>query len=128
MYRLGRYEDGRDLYRKAINHAEQHDGRRVHAFAALYHLREAALARAPWLPETLDTARRQVIRLGDGAVQFFMRKLEDLAARPDHADEILGPATAARYLAKYSEQAAQLRVQHTETGPILIVPSRLLSK
>lgn len=127
MYRLGRIEEGAELYRGAVSWAEKKAGPVIAAQAAAYHLREAVLAKAPWINETLDVARKNAASARDGAVDFLMRKMEDLARSPEKASSILGPKSARLYLPMASvDVARELNVSMTDEGPVLIVPAHLI--
>jgi Tfp pilus assembly protein PilF len=127
LYRAGQLDDGAMFYRRAIELADRHAGAVTAAQAAAYHLREAALARAPWVNEALEVARNHAKRANDGVANFLMRKLEDLVRRPHMANEIFGASAAARYLPRAGRNvAADLKVTMTESGPVLVVPAHLL--
>jgi tetratricopeptide (TPR) repeat protein len=126
QYRLGHFEDGAEFYRTAVRVAETSAGSITTAQAAAFHLREAALAKVPWIEEVLDVARKGAEKAKDGAVDFMMRKFEDLARNPDQVDSILGPDSAMRYLPKSKVNVArELKMTMTDKGPVLIVPAHL---
>lgn len=130
LYRLGRIEEGRAFYDAAVSQAERTGGAEIAAFAAIYHLREAVLARTPWAQDILKHANKLASRTSDEAAAFYLRKIEDLMARPEAAREILGPASASRYLSKpdIGALAAQFKLVMSETGPVLFVPAHILKK
>lgn len=128
-YRTGQLEDGRANYERAIAAIEKSGlpgAPIVSASAALYHAREAILARAAWAPKVLDDARRLVRRGGGAGLAFQLRKTEALAAKPDDAATILHPSSAERFLARSARaEHQQLLLDKHRGHPVVWVPAHL---
>jgi hypothetical protein len=130
MYRIGNSDDGKGLYRHAMEVAERSGAFLARALAALFYAREAILAKTSYAREALEDARKAAKRVTSPGVEFYLRKLDALLLRPDDASRILSPAHARDYQnpkgARHSHEG--LRTIQTSTGPVLIIPDRYWAK
>lgn len=93
-YRIGYLENGRDWY----NHAEsvcKKEGLETYAMCAIYHAREAIIAKAPWAEEVYLFAKNLLSKttgpeLPSGT--FYMKKIELIRTSPDNWITVLGLA------------------------------------
>lgn len=91
-YRIGYLDNGRAWY----NHAEavcKKEGYDTYVMCAIYHAREAIIAKAPWADETHDFAKGLLAKVSGPELfsgMFYMRKLEGLKCAPDDWASILG--------------------------------------
>ena len=129
-YRLARLEDGRKLYEATMDAAEKMGNHLIRAHAAVMNSREALLSRAAWSNEALATARKLTKRILSPGLSFYMRKLEAVHKDPQKAAEILSPDTAKQYSTpkQFVDLMKDLRIEHTESGPILWIPKHLIKR
>jgi hypothetical protein len=92
-YRIGYLENGRDWYSHAENVCRS-EGQDTHVMCAIYHAREALIAKAPWAGEVYEYAKNLLGRAnGPGlpSAIFYMNKIEQLRLAPEAWSSILGP-------------------------------------
>lgn len=129
-FRLGRADEGRQLYQSAMTMAEKLSNHVLRAHAAVMFARESILANAAWGEDSLSLTRRLVKRVASPGLSFYLRKLDALALRPWAAAEILSPAAAAVYAKPRSfvDPLKDLKIEQGPSGPILWVPRHLLKQ
>jgi tetratricopeptide (TPR) repeat protein len=130
FYRLGRLEEGKQLYEAAMSAAEKFGDHLVRAHAAVMNAREAILFRAKWATEALATAHKLTKRIASPGLVFYLRKLNSLIKDPDLHAQVLSPQSAGRFetTKRIVDPFKDLRIEQTESGPVLWVPRHLMKK
>lgn len=135
-YRLGQPETGRVLYERTIQVAKKRGvpPQPVVMTAAIFHAREAILARAAWAMEVVELARTLAKPTSENAdlppsVAFYLKKVEALAKDPDQADHILSSKSAIQFApAKAPPPPVHLRVTKRDDGGFVVwVPPSALN-
>lgn len=98
QYRYGSMEEGRELYQTAISIAEKRHSLESAAEAAVFAAREALLRKDPNAFAVLVQAKELSKRSKSKSSEFYLRKLDALAASPEKSSEILSPSSAERFL------------------------------
>ena len=122
-YRAGHTEEGRAAYDFAIKTARQQDDLFQAANAAIFHVREAILAKAPWSFTVLSETQELLKVVRSAGLDFYMTKLTALAANPERAEDILSPANthAAHAKREISPAIPNFPVIKDEHGRLTIV-------
>ncbi len=128
FYRIGEFADGRKLYDASIAAAKK-DGHHIAAAqAATINCREAILFRTPWAKESLEAAHKAAKLVSSPGINFYLRKLDELIKSPENVGRILTPESAKRFSLPKTvpDPLKGLRLEHTATGPVLLIPRRII--
>lgn len=121
-YRYGDLSVGEQTYQLAISIAAKQHHNEAAAMAATFAAREAILARTASASALLQQAKEMVEKTKTHAGDFYIRKLEALALRPDKAKEILSPTSAEQYLKVTKPEVPSYRFERKGNQAVLWVP------
>jgi tetratricopeptide (TPR) repeat protein len=130
FYRIGRSEEGRQLYEATIVAAEKLSNHLISAHAAVMNAREAILMGSLWATEALHKAHDLAKRVVSPGLNFYLRKLDSLHKNPHTAAFILTPNAAKQFTPRkpFVDPFKDIRVENTESGPMLWLPRHLLKR
>ena len=91
--------------------------------AAIFAAREAILSEVAFASDDLHQAKEISKRTKSKASEFYIRKLDALIQNPRKASYILSPESAKQFI-KVESKPLQYRIEKTEKGQILWIPSK----
>ena len=119
QYRYGNTELGRQFYKKAIEMATKCHQADSAAMAAIFSAREALLSADPQAMADIEEAKVLCTRAKSKPGEFYLRKLDALAAQPSARDEILSPGSVNRFLLPEREPF-HLKFEKQDDGRFII--------
>lgn len=119
-YRFGNPENGRETYQQAIAIAQKSHLIEAAAMAAIFAAREAILASDPTSTAALGQAKDLVAKAKNMAAEFYLRKIETLASKPEDASSILNPVSAHEFLAERKPKGKPFRVEKKSDGKVIL--------
>lgn len=130
LYRSGIYEEGRSAYEQAVMRAMKKGEIFAASNAAIFHAREAILARVPWADAVVRQAMTMTAKAppNSSGLKFYAAKIDALAANPDRAGEILSPGSAREFMAGHRslKLGVDIKIQKNSDGTLtLVMPRRL---
>lgn len=113
-YRFGSHDVASIMYQKAIEVAVKLRTHEAAAMASIFATREAILANDPHAAAFLQQSKDLVGKAKSKSAEFYMRKIDALAANPKQAAAILDPKNAANYLsiAKPAPKVTKIDISH----------------
>lgn len=123
-YRYGDPRVGREAYQAAISAALKQHRNEAAAAAAIFAAREAILADDENSLVVLQQARDLMGKSTHKACEFYLRKVEALAAAPEKATEILDPQSAPAFIQVPEKKAPKVRFEISKEGATIWVPKR----